>query len=88
MEASIQCLQTLQGLPAYALVLGLLLACGIGAPMNEAIVLLIASALTLTGVMDPVARRWSWTRLQGSVRRAALTQEPWTPWWSALRPCT
>jgi len=54
MEASLQYLQTLQGLPAYALVLGLLVACGIGAPMNEDIVLLIASALTLTGVMDPV----------------------------------
>lgn len=55
MEASLQYLQTLQGVPAYALVLGLLLACGIGAPMNEDIVLLIASALTLNGVMDPVA---------------------------------
>ena len=54
MEASLQYLQTLQGLPAYALVLGLLVACGIGAPMNEDIVLLIASALTLTGVMDPL----------------------------------
>jgi membrane protein DedA with SNARE-associated domain len=54
MEASLQYLQTLQGLPAYSLVLGLLVACGIGAPMNEDIVLLIASALTLSGVMDPV----------------------------------
>jgi hypothetical protein len=63
----------LQGLPAYAMVLGLLLACGIGAPMNEGIALLIAAALTLTGVMDLVARRWTCTRLQGQVRRAAPT---------------
>jgi membrane protein DedA with SNARE-associated domain len=47
-------LATLQGLPAYALVFGLLFVCGIGAPMNEDIVLLVAAALTLSGVMEPV----------------------------------
>ncbi len=54
MDAALQYLQTLQGLPAYGLVLGLLVACGIGAPMSEDLVLLIAAALTLTGVMDPL----------------------------------
>jgi membrane protein DedA with SNARE-associated domain len=47
-------LATLQGLPAYALLFVLLFSCGIGAPMNEDIVLLVAAALTLTGVME----RW------------------------------
>jgi len=47
-------LQSLQGLPAYALLFALLLGCGIGAPMNEDIVLLAAAALTLKGVMEPV----------------------------------
>src|SRR5512141_278698 len=47
-------LQALQGFPAYALVFGMLVACGLGAPFNEDIVLLVASALTLSGVMDPV----------------------------------
>lgn len=46
-------LAALQGGPAYALVFALLVACGIGAPMNEDIVLLVAAALTLTGVMAP-----------------------------------
>jgi len=46
-------LATLQGLPAYALLFVLLFSCGIGAPMNEDIVLLVAAALTLTGVMEP-----------------------------------
>jgi membrane protein DedA with SNARE-associated domain len=46
-------LQALQGLPAYGVVFGLLVACGLGAPMNEDIVLVVASALTLKGVMDP-----------------------------------
>lgn len=47
-------LQSLQGFPAYALLFALLLGCGIGAPMNEDIVLLAAAALTLKGVMEPV----------------------------------
>ena len=54
MDTVLQFLQTLQGLPAYALVLGMLVACGIGAPFNEDIVLLAASALTLNHVMEPV----------------------------------
>jgi len=47
-------LQSLQGISAYALLFALLFACGIGAPMNEDIVLLVAAALTLAGVMEPV----------------------------------
>jgi len=47
-------LQSLQGLPAYALTLGLLFGCGIGLPMNEDIVLLAAAALTLQGIMEPI----------------------------------
>ncbi len=47
-------LQSLQGVPAYALLFALLFSCGIGAPMNEDIVLLAAAALTLQGVMEPV----------------------------------
>jgi membrane protein DedA with SNARE-associated domain len=47
-------LQSLQGFPAYALLFLLLFSCGIGAPMNEDIVLLAAAALTLKGIMDPV----------------------------------
>lgn len=54
MESWLEQLQMLQGLPAYALVFGLLVACGIGAPMNEDVVLLAAAALTLTGVMQPL----------------------------------
>lgn len=54
MEGWLEQLQALQGLPAYALVFGLLVACGIGAPMNEDVVLLAAAALTLTGVMQPL----------------------------------
>lgn len=54
MEGWLEQLQLLQGLPAYALVFGLLVACGIGAPMNEDVVLLAAAALTLTGVMQPL----------------------------------
>lgn len=54
MEGWLEQLQLLQGLPAYALVFGLLVACGIGAPMNEDVVLLAAAALTLSGVMQPL----------------------------------
>ncbi len=54
MDIWLQQLSALQGLPAYALTFGLLLACGIGAPMNEDIVLLVAASLTLNHVMEPV----------------------------------
>lgn len=53
-DAMMAFLQTLQGLPAYALLFALLFSCGIGAPMNEDIVLLAAAALTLRGIMEPV----------------------------------
>lgn len=54
MQAWLDQLAALQGGPAYALLFALLVACGIGAPMNEDIVLLVAAALTLTGVMEPL----------------------------------
>lgn len=54
MESVWPFLQSLQGLPAYALMFALLFGCGIGLPMNEDIVLLGAAALTLKGVMSPV----------------------------------
>jgi membrane protein DedA with SNARE-associated domain len=47
-------LQSLQGMPAYALLFALLFSCGIGAPMNEDILLVAAAALTLQGIMEPV----------------------------------
>jgi membrane protein DedA with SNARE-associated domain len=48
MEAALSFLHTLQGIPAYSLVLGLLVACGVD------IVLLVAAALTLSDVMAPL----------------------------------
>lgn len=54
MDAALALLHTLQGPPAYGLVFLLLVLCGIGAPINEDIVLLVAAALTLQGVMAPV----------------------------------
>jgi membrane protein DedA with SNARE-associated domain len=54
LEAVWPFLQSLQGAPAYGLVFFLLIICGVGLPINEDIVLLGASALTLKGVMDPV----------------------------------
>lgn len=54
MESVWPYLQSLQGLPAYALLFALLFGCGIGLPMNEDIVLLAAAALTLKGVLDPL----------------------------------
>jgi membrane protein DedA with SNARE-associated domain len=53
-ESAFAFLQSLQGLPAYALLFALLFSCGIGAPINEDILLLAAAALTLKGIMDPV----------------------------------
>ncbi|MDB5945907.1 MAG: putative rane protein, partial [Ramlibacter sp.] len=55
-------LQSLQGLPAYALLFALLCGSGFGLPINEDILLLAAAALTLKGVMEPlllVAVAWS-----------------------------
>lgn len=54
METIWPVLQSLQGLPAYALLFALLFGCGIGLPMNEDIVLLAAAALTLQGIFEPV----------------------------------
>ncbi len=54
-------LQSLQGLPAYALLFGLLFGSGFGLPINEDILLLAAAALTLRGVMEPaglIATAW------------------------------
>jgi len=47
-------LQSLQGAPAYALVAGVLAASGFGLPINEDILLMVAAALTLHGVMEPL----------------------------------
>lgn len=54
MDAWLTQLAALQGVPAYALLFALLFGCGIGLPMNEDIVLLVAAALTLNGVMAPL----------------------------------
>jgi membrane protein DedA with SNARE-associated domain len=53
-ESALATLHALQGFPAYALLFLLLFSCGIGAPINEDILLVVAAALTLQGVMDPV----------------------------------
>jgi membrane protein DedA with SNARE-associated domain len=47
-------LQSLQGVPAYALVFGALAGSGFGLPVNEDLLLVLAAALTLRGVMEPV----------------------------------
>ena len=54
-DSLLAALQSLQGLPAYALVFGLLAGSGVGLPMSEDILLLTAAALTLRGVMEPLA---------------------------------
>jgi membrane protein DedA with SNARE-associated domain len=54
MDSVMTFLQSLQGGPAYALVFGVLAASGLGLPINEDILLMVAAALTLRGVMDPV----------------------------------
>jgi len=54
MESMLAMLQALQGWPAYLLVFGLLLGSGFGLPVNEDILLLVAAALTLRGVMEPL----------------------------------
>lgn len=53
-ESALAFLQTLQGFPAYVLLFALLFSCGIGAPINEDILLVAAAALTLRGIMEPV----------------------------------
>ena len=54
MASVMEFLQSLQGLPAYGLLFGVLAASGFGLPINEDILLLVAAALTLRGVMEPV----------------------------------
>jgi membrane protein DedA with SNARE-associated domain len=54
MESVMAFLQSLQGAPAYALLFGALALSGFGLPINEDILLLLAAALTLQGVMEPV----------------------------------
>jgi membrane protein DedA with SNARE-associated domain len=54
MDSVMAFLQSLQGIPAYALLFGLLFGSGFGLPINEDILLLAAAALTLKGVMDPL----------------------------------
>lgn len=54
MDSVMAFLQSLQGLPAYALLFGALAASGFGLPINEDILLLVAAALTLRGVMEPL----------------------------------
>ena len=47
-------LHSLQGAPAYALVFAALASSGFGLPVNEDLLVIVAAALTLRGVMDPV----------------------------------
>ena len=54
MDSVMAFLQSLQGLPAYALLFAVLAASGFGLPVNEDILLLAAAALTLKGVMQPL----------------------------------
>ena len=61
MDSVMAFLHSLQGLPAYALLFGVLAASGVGLPINEDILLVAAAALTLRGVMDPlplIAAAW------------------------------
>jgi membrane protein DedA with SNARE-associated domain len=54
MESILAFLQSLQGAPAYALVFGVLVGSGFGLPVNEDLLLMVAAALTLRGVMEPL----------------------------------
>jgi membrane protein DedA with SNARE-associated domain len=54
MDSLMAFLQSLQGVPAYALLFAVLAGSGFGLPVNEDIVLLTAAALTLQGVMEPL----------------------------------
>ena len=61
MDSVMAFLQSLQGLPAYGLLFGVLAASGFGLPINEDLLLMAAAALTLRGVMDPlplIATAW------------------------------
>jgi len=53
MDSVMAFLQGLQGAPAYALLFAALAASGFGLPINEDVLLLVAAALTLRGVMEP-----------------------------------
>ncbi|GAC1531382.1 MAG: hypothetical protein NVS2B4_10730 [Ramlibacter sp.] len=53
MDSVMAFLQSLQGGPAYALVFGVLATSGLGLPVNEDILLMVAAALSLRGVMQP-----------------------------------
>jgi membrane protein DedA with SNARE-associated domain len=55
MDSMLAFLHSLQGFQAYALLLGVLVGSGFGLPINEDILLLVAAALTLKGVMAPAA---------------------------------
>ncbi|HYF21539.1 MAG TPA: VTT domain-containing protein [Ramlibacter sp.] len=54
MDSVMAFLQSLQGAPAYILLFTTLAASGFGLPINEDILLLVAAALTLQGVMEPL----------------------------------
>ena len=54
-ESLLAFLHALQGWPAYALVFAILVGSGFGLPMNEDLLLVAAAALTLSGVMEPLA---------------------------------
>ena len=54
MDAVMAFLQSLQGVQAYGLLMALLVGSGFGLPVNEDVLLLLAAALTLKGVMEPV----------------------------------
>ena len=54
MDSAMEFLQSLQGAPAYGLLFAVLAASGFGLPINEDILVMVAAALTLRGVMDPL----------------------------------
>ena len=54
MDSLMGFLLSLQGFQAYALLLVVLVGSGFGLPINEDILLLLAAALTLQGVMEPL----------------------------------
>ena len=54
MDWALDLLRSLQGLPAYALLFGLLLGSGFFLPVNEDVLLVAAAALTLAGVLKPL----------------------------------
>lgn len=54
MESVLAFLHSLQGAPAYTLLFAALAASGFGLPINEDILLAVAAALTLEGVLEPL----------------------------------